>query len=102
MGGSLGLFVSSDRHLDKIINLCRAAKKKGFSVSLFLTHRGTLVTRAPEFKDLAGTAEISVCKVSLESYGIKDGSVPGITERNYTTQAGHAEIIEDCDRYVVF
>lgn len=102
MGGSLGILVSSDQHLDKIIKLCRAAEKKGVSVSLFLTHRGTLLTQSPEFKHLEGAAEISVCKVSLESYGIKDKTIPGIGKKDYTTQARHAEIIEDYDRYVVF
>ncbi len=45
MAKSLGVFVSSDQHLDKIIKLCKAAKKKDVDVTIFLTHLGTLLTQ---------------------------------------------------------
>jgi hypothetical protein len=102
MARSLGIFVSSDQHLDKIIKVCRAAKNKGVKVTLFFTHLGTLLTRDPGFTDLRGTAEMSLCKVSLESHGIKNTPIPGMGEKDYATQARHAEIIEECDRYIVF
>lgn len=102
MSRSLGIFVSSDQHLGKIIKLCRTAKEKGIKVTLFFTHRGTLLTQDPEFKELEGTAEIALCKVSLEKYGITKTHIPGIGEKGYATQAKHAEIIEECDRYIVF
>jgi hypothetical protein len=47
-------------------------------------------------------AEMALCKVSLESHGIKNTLIPGIGEKDYATQAKHAEIIEECDRYIVF
>ncbi len=102
MARSLGIFVSSDQHLDKIIKLCMAAKNNGVKVTLFFTHLGTLLTRDPRFTDLEGKAEMALCKVSLESHGIKNTHIPGIGEKDYATQAKHAEIIEECDRYIVF
>jgi len=102
MGKSLGVFVNSDQHLDKIIKLCRAANKKNIKVLIFFTHLGILLTRDPGFKDLEGMAEMALCKVSLESHGLKKTLIPGIGEKDYTTQAKHAEIIEECDRYMVF
>ncbi len=102
MARSLGIFVSSDKHLDKIIKLCRAAKKKGVAVSVFFTHLGTLLTLDPRFKELDGLAEITLCKVAFESHGLDKNSVSGISENGFVTQAKHAEIIEDCDRCVVF
>jgi len=35
MSKSLGIFVSSDQHFDKIIKLCKAAKKKDVDVTIF-------------------------------------------------------------------
>jgi hypothetical protein len=102
MSRSLGIFVSSNQHLDKIIKLCSTAKEKGIKVTLFFTHRGTLLTQDPKFIDLEDTAEMALCKVSLESLGLKNTPIPGISGNDYATQAKHAEIIEDCDRYIVF
>ncbi len=100
MGKKLGIFVSSNRHLDKVIRLCSAAKKKKIEVILFFTHKGTLLTRDPRFSELDGL-RISVCRVGFESRGLKP-PVPGIGDKDYTTQAINAELIDDCDRYVVF
>ncbi len=97
----LGVFVSSDRHLDKIIKLCHAAKEKGVEVQIFFSHRGTLLTQDPRFGELEGLAKMSLCNVGFESHGLK-GPVPGIGEKDYGTQARHGELIENCDRYVVF
>jgi|GEM_PF-5012760 len=35
MSRSLGIYVSSDQHLDKLMELCRAAKRKDIEVRLF-------------------------------------------------------------------
>lgn len=101
MAKSLGVFASSDQHLDKIIALCRAAKKKGVEVTIFFSHRGTLLTRDPRFDELEGLARMSLCNVGFESHGLKP-PVTGISEKDYATQARHGEMIEGCDRYLVF
>ena len=101
MSKSLGLFVSSDRHLDKIINLCRAATRKDVEVTIFFSHIGTLLTQDPRFGELDGLAKMSLCNVGFESNGLKP-PVPGIGEKDYATQARNGELIEECDRYVVF
>jgi hypothetical protein len=97
---TLGIFVSSNRHLDKVIRLCNAARKKGVEVTLFFTHKGTLLTQDPRFAELEGL-KMSICRVGFKSNGLKP-PVPGMGEKDYTTQAMHAEMITDCDRYVVF
>ena len=101
MSKSLGVFVSSDNHLEKIIEFCRAAKKKEVEVKIFFTHLGTLLTEDPRFGELEGLAELAICKLSFESHGLTQ-PVPGIDENGYSNQAVHSEIIEECDRYVVF
>ena len=48
MARKLGVFVSSNEHLDKIIKLCRAAKKKeDVEVTIFFSHIGTTLTQDP-------------------------------------------------------
>ena len=101
MSKSLGIFVSSDQHLDKIIKLCQAAKKKGVEVTIFFSHLGTLITQDPRFGELEGLAKMSLCNVGFESHNLKP-PVPGIGEKDYATQARNGELIEDCDRYLVF
>lgn len=102
MARNLGLFVTSDKHLDKIIDLCQAAREKGdVEVTIFFSHRGTLLTQDPRFGELEGLATMSLCNVGFESHGLKP-PVPGIAEKDYATQARNGELIEDCDRYVVF
>lgn len=101
MAKSLGVLVSSDKHLDKVINLCKAAKKKGVETTLFFTHLGTLLTQDPRFAELEGLGKLSLCNVGFEGHGLKP-PVPGVDEKDYATQARNGEMIEDCDRYVVF
>ena len=101
MAKSLGVFVSSDKHLDKLIKLCQAAKKKEVEVTIFFSHLGTLLTQDPRFAELEGLAKMALCNVGFEGHGLKP-PVPGIGEKDYATQARNGELIEECDRYVVF
>ncbi|MFC1829153.1 hypothetical protein ACFL0O_06040 [Thermodesulfobacteriota bacterium] len=101
MAKNLGILVSSDRHLDKVIHLCRAAQKKAVNVTIFFSHLGTLLTQDPRFAELESLAKMSVCNVGFESHGLKS-PVTGIGEKDYGTQARNGDMIHDCDRYVVF
>jgi hypothetical protein len=101
MAKSLGVFVSSDQHLDKVINLCRAAGNRGVEVTVFFSHLGTKLTQDPRFVELDGLGKLSLCNVGFESHGLKP-PVPGIGEKDYGTQARNGEMIEELDRYVSF
>jgi hypothetical protein len=101
MARSLGIFVTDTKHVDKIVKLCQAAKKKDVEITIFFSHLGVLLTQDPRFEELAGMGNASVCNVGFESHGLKP-PVPGLGEKDYGTQARHGEMIEDCDRYVVF
>lgn len=101
MAKNLGIFVTSDRHLDTLIDVCRAAREKDVDVTIFFTHLGTLLTQDPRFVELEGLAKMALCNVGFESHNLKP-PVPGISEKDYATQARHGELIEDCDRYIVF
>ena len=101
MARHLGVFVSSDQHLDKLIRLCEAAKKKDVEVTIFFSHLGTLLTQDPRFGELEGLAKMSLCNVGFESHGLKP-PVTGIGEKDYASQARNGDLIDECDRYVVF
>ena len=102
MAKKLGVFVRSNEHLDKVIKLCQAARKKeDVEVTIFFTHLGTLLTQDPRFGELEGLARMSLCNVGFESHNLKP-PVVGIGEKDYGTQARHGDLIEENDRYVVF
>ncbi len=100
MKQKLGILVTSDRHLDHLIGVCRAAAAAGKEVSVFLTNRGVLMTQAPAFKELDGQAHISLCNVNFEYFKLTK-PVPLVADKDFATQMRHAEMIEDCDRYLV-
>ena len=101
MAGSLGMLVSSDKHLDYVIELTAAAHEKGKKVWIFFTGRGVFLTQHPEFAKLVGKAKLSVCDVSFRANGL-EGEVPGVGFKDFATQARNAEMIKECDRYLVF
>lgn len=102
MARKLGVFVTSDQHLDKVINLCGAARDKGdVDVTIFFSHLGTLLTQDPRFGELEGLANMSLCNVGFESHDLKP-PVQGIAEGDFATQARNGELIEENDRYIVF
>ena len=101
MAKSLGILVSSNKHLEKIIKLCTAAKSKNVKVTIFFTHEGVLLTQDSGFIELEGMAHMALCNVGFESHELKS-PVPGIGEKDFGTQARHSGLIEECDRYVVF
>ena len=101
MAEKLGVLVSSDRHLDYVINLTDAAHAKGKEIEIFFTGKGVLLTQSPEFSKLVGKAKMSLCDVSFRALGL-EGDIPGFGFKDFATQAKNAEIIKNSDRYVVF
>ena len=101
MGKKLGIYVTSDKHLDKLIKLCRAAQKKEVEMSIFFTHIGTRLTADPRFKELGNPSKVALCTVAFEDNSLTK-PVEGFDEKGYASQAWHAEMIHDCDRYITF
>ena len=52
MAETLRIMVSSDKHLDYVINLTRAAHEKGKEVQIFFTGKGVLLALKPGFEQL--------------------------------------------------
>ena len=101
MADILGILVSSDKHLDSIIELTCAAREKGKEVEIFFTGKGVLLTQAPDFSKLAGKAKMSLCDVSFKAHGL-EGEVPGLEEKDFSSHERNASLVERADRYLVF
>ncbi len=104
MADSLGILVNTDKYLDYVVNLTRAAHLKGKDVHIFFTGKGVLVTLKPDFKKLVGQAKLAICDVSFRSYGLHghEDEVPGVGFKDFATQARNAEMVANMDRFVVF
>ena len=102
--GTLGILVSSDKHLTHVVNLTRAAHAKGKEVHLFFTGAGVTLTLRPDFKKLVGQADIAICDVSFRAFGLhgREDEVPGVGFKDFATQAKNAELVETMERYIVF
>lgn len=100
MAEKLGILVSSDKHLDYVINLTAAAHKKGKEVEIFFTGQGVLLTQSSDFNKLVGKAKMTLCDVSFRALKL-EGDVPGMGFKDFATQAKNADLIEKSDRYVV-
>jgi len=88
----LAIMVSTDKHMDCVINLTSAVLAKGKQVSLFFTGNGVLLAMKPQFKQLADMASVSICDESFRANGLHDrqGKVPRVTSINFTSQAKNA------------
>ena len=101
MGKKLGLYVSSNEHMEKILKLCQAAKRKDVEVAIFLTHIGTSLTQDPRLEELLGLAKVSLCKVGFDDRKL-ERPIAGLDEKAFSSQSFHAEMILDCDQYLAF
>ena len=100
MAEKLGIFVASDQHLNHLIGICQAAIQAGKEVKVFLTNRGVLLAKHPDFPQMEGLGHVSLCNVNFEAFKL-DKPVPVVADKDFATQMRHAEIIEWCDRYIV-
>jgi len=101
---ALAILVGTDRHLDHVINLTAAAFAKGKQVSLFFTGKGVLLTMNQRFKELAGKAELHICDMSFRANGLhgRENEVPGVTAKDFSTQAKNAQMLAAAQRHLVF
>lgn len=100
----LGIFVPTNKHIDHLIGVARAAKKAGKALCIFFTHDGVLMTQDPKYHELAelDPEEISLCNVRWEELGLKGRPVPAaMNPEDLAKQSRHAAMIETCDRYLV-
>jgi predicted peroxiredoxin len=100
MAPTLGILVNTNKHFDYIYQLAKAARKKGIDTHIFFTGQGVLLTQKKEFERFVDLARLSVCEVSFRAHHLK-GDVPGVGFKDFATQAVNAEMVAQCDRYIV-
>ena len=100
----LAIMVSTDKHMDHVVKLTTAAVAKGKRVGLFICGKGVLLTKRPQFKQLADMASVSICEASFRANGLhgRQAKVSEGTAIDFTGQAKHAEMLAQADRYLVF
>jgi predicted peroxiredoxin len=107
---TLGICVATKASLAHVLGLARAARKAGKEVNVFFTGEGVLLTQDPSFNQLLDVAKtgsakqhghVTVCEVSYIANGLKGKPVPGLRDKDFVTQGKNAEMVEECQRYVV-
>lgn len=94
----LGILVNTDKNLEHLLGLCRAAEKGGVEVSLFVMDDGTHLLKRKEFQKLidAGVST-AICDHSYREKGYTET----LENVKHGSQFDHALITHECDRYIV-
>lgn len=107
---TLGICVATKASLAHVLGLAKAARKAGKEVNVFFTGEGVQLTQDPRFGELLEVAktgsakqhgQVTVCEVSFIANGLKGKPVPGLRDKDFVTQGRNAEMVEECQRYVV-
>lgn len=106
MGQKIGIYVISDKNWGHLLGIAKAAVYKGMELIIFFSYRGVLLTKRPDFVELAGVVnehgKMSLCLHSWNQHKLGDDhKMHGIAETDFATQVRHAELIEEMDRYLV-
>ena len=97
----LGILVNTDKHLEDITGLTKAALSKGHEVILFAMDDGTKLLEQPsyiELHSLQGVA-MSFCDHSAKGLGVKTEGVP--EEIVCGSQYNNAAMNHDADKMIV-
>lgn len=101
MAEKLGLCVATRDNMPHVLGLTKAAKAAGKQVEIFLTGEGVHLTQDPHFSELLEAGRVEVCEVSYIANGYKGKEVPGLVDKDFVTQGRNAEMVEECDRYLI-
>ncbi len=101
MPETLGICVSTLKAFDHLIGITLAAKRANKEVEIFFTGEAVHITQHDRFIDLVQLSKVSVCEVSYLANGYKNKEFAGLTDKNFVTQAANAEMVEECDRYLI-
>jgi predicted peroxiredoxin len=97
----LGILVNTDRHLDHITGITRAAVSKGHEVIIFTMDTGTTLLNNPDFCAL-GTlrgVRMSFCRLSARRSGVATKEISA--EIIDGSQYNNASMVHNADRVIV-
>ncbi len=97
----LGILVNTEKHLDDIIGITRAALKKGHEVIIFAMDAGTRLLERQEFSDLSREEGVSMsfCDHSAKHVGAKTEGLG--SEIVCGSQYNNAQMMHNADRVIV-
>jgi predicted peroxiredoxin len=97
----LGIFVNTDKNLDAVQGITKAALAKGHEVILFNMDTGTKLVHNPVYAELCKTKGVSVsfCDHSAKHMGVTGEGLP--SEIVCGSQYNNAVMHHDSDRVIV-
>ena len=110
MSERLGICVATRSRMEHVLGLARAARAAGKEIDVFFTGEGVHLTKDPRFPELLDVArsgssqphgQVTVCEVSFMACGLTGKETSGLRNKDFVTQGRNAEMVEDCQRYVV-
>ncbi len=103
MGESLGIFVTTDKHLDHIVGLTKAARDAGKEVKVFFTAGAVKLCPEDKAQELVKAgAEVSLCELTYTKFGVDKEHGKEINGMLFGSQDDNAANIGIVDKYVVF
>lgn len=99
---NLGILITQSDYADMIIEITKAAVKRGYSISIFMTDNGVKLIKNPEVANLRRLENVgmSLCDFSAKNRGIDEEDIPeGITAG---TQYQNSLIHNECDKVLIF
>jgi predicted peroxiredoxin len=97
----LGILVNSNKNIEEVAGLTRAAISKGHRVTIFAMDEGTRILEDPActvLADLAGV-EMSYCDHSARQLGVNTTGLPDNIERS--SQYNNAAMNHNADKVLV-
>jgi len=97
----LGIFVNTNRHLDHVVGITKAALAKGHEVIMFNMDDGTKLLGTPQFAELCRTRGVtmSFCDHSAKGLQVATEGLP--QEIVCGSQFNNATMVHDADRLIV-
>jgi len=97
----LGIFVNTDKNLDAVMGITKAALKKGHTVTLFNMDDGTKVVGTPTFAELCKMQGVTIgfCDHSAKHMGVSGEGLP--KEIVCGSQYNNAVMLNEVDRMIV-
>ncbi|MBI5062690.1 MAG: hypothetical protein HZB87_04265 [Desulfatitalea sp.] len=96
---TLGIFVTSDCHLEYVFPLAQAANREGLAVCVHLLGTGVRLVRQEAFDRLSTLACISICCESAEFFKV-DGQLAKERQEQLVPAGELARILRRCDRHL--
>ncbi len=98
----LGILINTDRHLNDVLGLTKAALAKGHEVIIFNMDEGTKLLAEPLFRELCSLNGVTMSFCSHNAKA-RDVSIHGLPDEIVCgSQYNNALMVTEADRVVVF